>query len=83
MTFGQRPSSWAGFVAESPVSLNVADRSGAHVTRALRNSAERPSADENRLWRRDRRVGLALMVGSSLISVLVLYGLWMLSRMVL
>jgi hypothetical protein len=35
------------------------------------------------MWQRDRRIGLALMAGSSLISLVILYGAWALLRVVL
>jgi hypothetical protein len=73
----------AGFVAESPISLDVVARSGAHVTHALQKSAEDQGVRETRLWQRDRRIGLALMAGSSLVSVVSLYGVWTLLRVVL
>jgi hypothetical protein len=83
MSLGHSPIYWAGFVAESPVSLNANARNGAHVTHALRKRAEHQDTRENRLRQRDRRIGLALMAGSCLISALSLYGVWTLLRVAL
>lgn len=80
---GHSPTSWAGFVAELLVNLNAVAKSGAHAAHAVRNGAEHQDAHENRMWQRDRRIGLALMAGSSLISLVILYGAWALLRVVL
>ena len=73
-------TSLAGFVAEAPGMLDVSARQRAPSTLVLQDTTEHAETVENRLRRRDHRVALALMVGSSLLSTAALYGAWTLLR---
>ncbi len=76
-------TSLAGFVAEAPGMPDVRARERAPATQALQDTAEHAVAVENRLRRRDHRVALALMIGSSVLTTVALYGVWTLLRAVI
>lgn len=74
-----RPSA-SGLVAALPVKQDVTGSHWAQVAETWMRTTQIPNAEETRLRRRARRQALALMVASSLLSILVLYGLWTLLR---
>jgi hypothetical protein len=76
MSASHTSTSLAGFVAEAPVKLDGDMRRGGTETLALQDRAEQTDAGENRLRRHARLQGLALMIGSSLLSIGVVYGIW-------
>lgn len=76
MSAGHSSTSLAGFVAEPSVKIDVAARRRLNHAQALQDRLEHHDAVENGLRRRARRQGLTLMIASSLLSILVLYGIW-------
>lgn len=76
-------SPMAKFVAEAPNEGEVHTRRRVQVVEAWQADREPSDAVESRLRRRARRQALALMVASSLASVLALYAMWVLLRAVI
>ncbi|MGA3398202.1 MAG: hypothetical protein ABSC95_03195 [Acetobacteraceae bacterium] len=83
MSASHSSTSLDGFVAEPPTRLTVVARREAHDPRPLQDGADLLERQGNRLQRRDRRIALALMVGSGLLSSMALYGAWTLLRTVI
>jgi hypothetical protein len=65
-----------GFVAEAPAKLDISARRVAHATGTWQDSLEHPDVLENKLRRRARLQALALMGGSSVLSIGAIYGAW-------
>jgi len=76
MPASDSPSSAAGLVAEAPVRNANPIRHRARAMEWARFAPEIPDAAESRLRRRARRQALAMMVASSCISIMALYGVW-------
>jgi hypothetical protein len=70
------PLAAAGLVADSPPQNGTASRDHTHVTDRARLAPHVPDATEKLLLKRARRQGFALMVASSIVSIMVLYGMW-------
>lgn len=70
------PLSAAGVVADSPPQNGAGSRDRPLVTDRARLAPGAPDATEKRLLKRARRQGFALMVASSIVSIMVLYGMW-------
>jgi hypothetical protein len=73
-------SSVHGYVADPPANPDVTRLRGAHIAATWQRAQHIPDAQETRLRRRARRQAVALMVASSVISILALYGIWTLLR---
>ena len=76
MPASDSPSSAAGLVAEAPAPNPNLIRHRMRVMEWRWLAPEIPDATESRLRRRARRQALAMMVASSCISVMALYGVW-------
>lgn len=90
MSAGHRSTSMTGFVAEAPDNQDVSARHPVQAARTLLESldhsganSDHPGANEVELRRRARRQALALMIASSVLSMLAIYGLWTLLRAVI
>jgi hypothetical protein len=70
------PLSSAGLVADPPSQNGAASRDRPPVTDRARLAAGVPEATEKVLLKRARRQGFALMVASSIVSIMMLYGVW-------
>jgi hypothetical protein len=70
------PISAAGLVADPPVQDKRISQYRAPVTERAWLAPAVPDATEKKLRRRARRQALALMVASSFVSVMALYGVW-------
>ena len=82
MSEGRRSTSLAEIVADEPNKPDVVARRPVHAAQALQDSSEHLDANEVALRRRARRQALALIVASSLLSALAVYGMWTLLRAV-
>ncbi len=80
MFASHRRSALANFVADTQVSADGAGRRGAAVGQMLPSGMENPDVREKELQRRDRRIGLVLMIGSCLLSAIAVYAIWTLLR---
>jgi hypothetical protein len=80
MSASRRSTSLAGIVAEAPAKLSVVARRAPSVADAFQDRVEHPDTRENGLRRRVHRQALMLMLASSLVSILALYGIWTLLR---
>jgi hypothetical protein len=70
------PLSAAGLVADPLPQNGSKPRNRPAVTERIWLAPDVPDAIEKGLRRRARRQGLALMVASSFVSILALYGAW-------
>jgi hypothetical protein len=73
-------SSAHGYVADPPVNPDATRVRETRIAESWRHARQIPDVQESRLRRRARRQALALMVASSLVSILALYGIWTLLR---
>jgi hypothetical protein len=79
----QNEASPGWIVAEVSANSNVVGPRRARVIELRQYTTRHPDAQEARLRRRDHRIALALMIGSSLVSLLALLGIWVLFRRVI
>jgi hypothetical protein len=70
-------------VVGPPVNLHLIRPRRASVIGSWQHATQRQDEREARLRRRDHRIALALMIGSSLVSILTLLAIWVLLRRVI
>jgi hypothetical protein len=80
MLASDNQSSAAGFVADPPPKLDAMTLRRARVAETWQHTKQVQDAQQTRLQRRARRLGLALMVASCVVSILAVYGIWILLR---
>lgn len=76
----ENQSSSAGVVADTPLKLDGTRPRRTRALQAWQHATQHPDAREAELRQRAHRIALALMVGSSVVSILVLAGIWVLLR---
>jgi fatty acid desaturase len=83
MTANDNPLSAAGLVADTSNQNVHSLRQRPPATKRIWQAPGAADPTEEKLRRRARRQGLALMIASGLISIIVLYGVWWLLHGVL